>query len=139
MSARFSVFTDGFHTWWPREHHVNESGLDTVVLEAGVGGRWFERGVDGTECDWGRVLLRDLPRHVAMTWQLDPDWNVGVPEAMASRVDVRFESLGDSRTRVELVHDGFANHGAGWERIRDGVGAAGGWAGILASFGSMVT
>lgn len=139
IARAFAVFTEGCDTWWPRGHHLSPSGLDAVVLEEGEGGRWFERGVDGSECDWGRVLVWEPPHRLVLSWQLDPDWNAGVPDERASRVDVRFAALDEGRTRVDLVHEGLANHGDGWERIRDGVAGQEGWSGILANFGRVVT
>jgi hypothetical protein len=40
---------------------------------------------------------------------------------------VRFVAEGPDRTRVELEHRNLERHGDGWERMRDGVGAADGW------------
>jgi uncharacterized protein YndB with AHSA1/START domain len=139
IERAFRVFTERFDSWWPRTHSLSASGLDTVTLESAEGGRWFERGLDGTECDWGRVLVWDPPTHLALSWQLDREWNAGVPDEMASRIDVTFAALDDARTRVEFVHGGIAAHGPGWETIRDNVGAAGGWPEILASFVRVVT
>lgn len=47
----FKVFTTG--RWWPKEHTIlaSRSPQKDVVIEPRVGGRWFERGEDGSECD----------------------------------------------------------------------------------------
>ena len=50
----FSTFTAGINRWWPREHHIGQAELDEAIIEAREGGRWYERDVDGSECDWGR-------------------------------------------------------------------------------------
>jgi hypothetical protein len=51
----FQVFTEEINTWWPlASKHIGKSDPKTVVLEPFVGGRWLERGVDGSECNWAR-------------------------------------------------------------------------------------
>ena len=52
-------------TWWPPDYHVNPNGYEAAFIEPRVGGRWFERAPDGSECDWGRVLAWDPPRRLA--------------------------------------------------------------------------
>ena len=55
--------------------------------------------------------------------------------ARASEVEVRFVPEGEDRTRVVLEHRGLDRHGAGWERVRDGVDTDQGWPLYLARFG----
>jgi hypothetical protein len=57
IERAFTVFTGGMDGWWPRgTHHIGESELKETVLEGKENGRWYEIGVDGSECEWGRVL-----------------------------------------------------------------------------------
>jgi uncharacterized protein YndB with AHSA1/START domain len=51
----FQVFTEELGTWWPKQYSIGEADMADFVLERRVGGRWFEVGVDGKECDTGRV------------------------------------------------------------------------------------
>ena len=69
----FTLFTEGFNTWWIG-HHIGEADLAEVVIEPRVDGRWFERGVDGTECDWGKVLVYEPPGRLVLTWQLNSEF-----------------------------------------------------------------
>ena len=104
------------------------------MLEQHLDGRWFERGVDGSECEWGRVLAWDPPNHIAMSWHLNGTWSYDPDPAKASRVDVRFVSENEHVTRVELAHSGLDKHGSGWEQLRTGISGPGGWTGLLERF-----
>src|SRR5690606_13286451 len=92
-----------------------------------VGGHVYDRGVDGSECRWARVLAYEPPDRVVISWDINPRWQVETDPAKTSEVEIRFiaESLG--QTRVELEHRNLERHGAGWESVRDGVGGEGGW------------
>ena len=48
----FELFTGHFGAWWPRQYHIGATEVADVILEPHEGGRWFERGVDGSACDW---------------------------------------------------------------------------------------
>jgi len=129
ISRAFEVFTARFDLWWPRGHHIGKSEPFTAILEPREGGRWYERGTDGSECDWGRVLVYSPPIRVSLSWHLNPDFAYDPDPARASRIDVTFHDEG-GRTRVELVHSQLDRHGSDWKRLREGV--EGGWGGILA-------
>jgi uncharacterized protein YndB with AHSA1/START domain len=127
----FQVFTAGFDSWWPRGHHIGKADMLAAVMEPKPGGRWFEKGVDGSECDWGRVLVWEPPSRVMLTWQLNGRWE---PEPSAfSEVDVRFIAEGPSRTRVELEHRGIERHTYA-EDLKTGVDSPEGWSGLLQMF-----
>src|SRR4029450_4631445 len=71
----FQVFTEEMSTWWPlASKHIGKVDGKTVVMEPFVGGRWFEQGVDGSECDWGRVRIWDPPRRLVLSWEISSDW-----------------------------------------------------------------
>jgi uncharacterized protein YndB with AHSA1/START domain len=134
IDRAFTVFTEGFDTWWPRGHHIGTAELAEAILEPRVDGRWFERGVDGSECEWGRVLAWDPPDHVAMSWHLNGAWSYDPDPAKASRVEVRFVAENDHVTRVEIEHSGLDNHGSDWLEVRAGISSPGGWPGLLERF-----
>src|SRR5687768_3629261 len=132
----FEVFTARFDSWWPREHKIGKAALEKAVLEPRAGGRYYERCVDGSECDWGTVLEFSPPNRVVLAWHLDPSWSYDPNPERASRVEVTFADAGDGTTRVELVHSHIERHGTGWQKIRDSVNAADGWSEILGRFGA---
>jgi uncharacterized protein YndB with AHSA1/START domain len=127
----FEAFTTGLAGWWPPEYTWARDVLETIAIEPRQGGRCFERGPHGFECDWGRVLAWDPPRRLLFTWQIGPD---RVPEPnpeKASEVEVRFVENGDASTRVELEHRAFARHGDDGEGYRDALASPQGWPYIL--------
>jgi uncharacterized protein YndB with AHSA1/START domain len=129
----FTVFTEKFFTWWPKSHHIGEADLADAIIEPKVGGRWYERGADGTECDWGYVLAYEPSERIVLSWHLQGDWSFHPDPAKASEVEVQFIKETDSRTRVELTHRHIERHD-GHEQVRDGVDSPNGWAGILAGY-----
>ncbi|MGZ5268038.1 MAG: SRPBCC family protein [Caldimonas sp.] len=130
QATAFEVFTARIGTWWPMPtHHIGSADCAAVVIEPRVGGRWYERGVDGSECDWGRVLVWEAPSRVALAWQLNARW--AFDPALHTEVEVRFIALDGETTRVELEHRGLEAFGPAAESMRDTLGAANGWNGML--------
>lgn len=131
----FQVFFDDMASWWNPEHHILEGELAEMVVEPRVGGHIYDRGVDGSECRWATVLAYEPPRRVAFSWNITTDWKLETDPERTSEVEVRFEPIGDGRTRVELEHRNLDRHGSGWEGMRDAVGSPDGWQGGLERFG----
>ncbi len=127
IQRAFDVFTTGIGTWWPREHHILQAELAEMVFEPRVGGSIYDRGVDGTESRWARVLAYDPPRRVVFSWDISLQWQLETDPAKTSEVEVRFHADGPDRTRVELEHRRLDRHGDGWEAMRDAVGSPDGW------------
>ncbi len=70
----FRVFTEKLGAWWPvATHHIGKVPARTVMIEPREGGRWYEQGEDGSECNWGRVLVWDPPRRLVLAWQITSD------------------------------------------------------------------
>jgi uncharacterized protein YndB with AHSA1/START domain len=134
----FEVFTAGFGSWWPKAYSLGASDMADFVLEPKVGGRWYEVGVDGTECDTGRVLAYEPPERVVFSWQLNEQWQYDPDPSHASEVEVRFIAEGPSRTRIDLEHRGFERHGAGADGVRAGIDAPTGWTYVLDLFAQHV-
>jgi uncharacterized protein YndB with AHSA1/START domain len=134
----FEVFTAQFGSWWPKDYQIGEAAMADFILEPKVGGRWYELGVDGKQCDTGRVTAYEPPERVVLAWQLDERWHYDADPAHASEVEVRFIAEGPSRTRVELEHRGFERHGAGADGVRGGIDAPTGWTYVLDLFAKHV-
>jgi uncharacterized protein YndB with AHSA1/START domain len=133
VEEAFRVFTASFDTWWPREFHIGRPAMAEAVLEPRVGGRWYERGVDGSECDWGRVLAWEPPHRLVVTWQINGDWQYDPDPERASEVEVRFTPDGLERTLVELEHR-LIHRLAGGQALHDGIAQGGGWKMLLDRF-----
>ena len=123
----FSVFTERFGDFKPPEHNLLGAPIAQTVFEPRVGGHIYDRGEDGTECRWARVLAYEPPDRVVFTWDIGPQWQIETEADNTSEVEVRFIAEGPQRTRVELEHRNIERHGPGWEAVRDGVAADGGW------------
>lgn len=133
VAHAFDVFTRRFDLWWPRGHHIGKVEMRECVLEERAGGRWFERGIDGSECDWGSVLAFTRPSHVALAWHLDGTWSYDPDPTRASRVDVTFSETHDGKTRVVLEHSQLDRH-VKWEQLKTGICGREGWSGLLEMF-----
>ncbi len=139
IERAFQVFTEDIGSWWPPDHHILEAELDEMVFEPRVGGNVYDRGTDGSECRWARVLAYDPPHRFVISWDISLDWKVETDPAKTSEIEVRFTSEGPDRTHVELEHRNLDRHGEGWERMRDAVGSEGGWPRGLQAFAERLT
>jgi len=134
VERAFSVFTEGIGSWWNPDHHILEGELAEMVFEPRVGGHVYDRGVDGSECRWARVLAYEPPNRVVISWDINTQWQLEADPGRTSEVEVRFVPEGADRTRVELEHRNLDRHGGGWEQMRDAVGSPDGWPAGLRGF-----
>ena len=109
-----------------------------TLLEPHVGGRIVDRGEDGSECAWARILAYDPPARLVFSWDIGPTWQLEQDVDSSSEVEVRFIPDGPDRTRVELEHRHLDRHGVGWESLRDGIADEQGWPLYLARFADLV-
>jgi len=128
IDRAFAVFTEDIGSWWPPEHHILESELAEMVFEPRTGGHVYDRGTDGSECRWARVLAYEPPDRVVFSWDISLQWQLEKDPAKTSEVEVRFSVETPERTRVVLEHCNIHRHGDGWEQMRDAVGSPEGWA-----------
>jgi uncharacterized protein YndB with AHSA1/START domain len=127
IERAFEVFTDDIGSWWDPSHHVLQGELAAMVFEPRVGGHVYDRGADGSECRWARVLAYEPPHRVVFSWDVTTQWQLETDPDKTSEVEVRFIAEGPHRTRVELDHRNLERHGEGWEGVRDAVASPGGW------------
>jgi uncharacterized protein YndB with AHSA1/START domain len=128
----FTLFTEGFNSWWIG-HHIGKADLAEAVIEPRVDGRWYERGVDGTECDWGKVLEFEPPGRIVLTWQLNAEFEYDPDLDHASEIEVLFTEE-NGQTKVDFQHRHIERLGAGAEDLAKSVGAEDGWPKILELF-----
>jgi uncharacterized protein YndB with AHSA1/START domain len=127
IDKAFAVFTDRFGDFKPPEHNLLRVPIAETVFEPRVGGHIVDRGTDGSECRWARILAYDPPHRVVFSWDIGPTWQVEPDPERASEVEVTFTAETPDRTRVELEHRHLDRHGPGWESVRDGIGYDQGW------------
>ena len=127
IDEAFKVFTEDFGRFKPPEHNLLGVDIAETVFEPRAGGSLFDRGVDGSECRWGRILAYEPPHRVLVSWDISPSWQIETDPDKTSEFEVRFTADGPDRTRVELEHRNLERHGDGWESVRDGVDGEQGW------------
>jgi uncharacterized protein YndB with AHSA1/START domain len=127
IERAFRVFVEQFDGVKPREHNMLGVDIAETVFEPREGGHIYDRGVDGSECRWARVLAYEPPDRLVFTWDISPHWQREADPEKASEVEVRFVAETPERTRVELEHRNLDRHGDGWQGLRDGVESPGGW------------
>jgi uncharacterized protein YndB with AHSA1/START domain len=135
----FDVFTRDFGGFKPPEHNLLSSPIAETIVETHVGGHIIDRGTDGSECRWARVLAHDPPERFVFSWDISPSWRVETDPARTSEVEVTFTALAPDRTRVTIEHRHLDRHGEGWTAVRDGVGHDEGWPLYLTRYAALVS
>ena len=135
--AALDLFTSRLGEWWPAEYTWSQDALEHIEIEPLVGGRAFERGPAGFECDWGRVLAIEPSALLAFSWQIAPDRTPQPDAGKASEVSVRFAAEGERATRIELEHTHFERHGEGGAGYRDALASPQGWPFMLSRLAAL--
>jgi uncharacterized protein YndB with AHSA1/START domain len=132
-AVAWRVFTEKMATWWPlATYKIGKANAVDAVIEPRVGGRWYERGDDGSTCDWGRVLSWEPPMRLRFSWEISADWQHD--PTLKTEVEVRFIAEGQHATRVELEHRHLNRYGARRDEMRGIFDSESGWSALLASF-----
>jgi uncharacterized protein YndB with AHSA1/START domain len=133
----FEVFVQQIGQWWPLStHRIGAQAPETAVIEPRVGGRWFERASDGTECNWGSVKVWVPPERLVLAWSITADWKYDA--ALDTEVEVRFIGEGSDRTRVELEHRRLERYGDKAFMMKGIFDSDGGWSGLLGRYAQQV-
>ena len=138
IERAFEVFTRAFGSFKPREHNMLAVPIAETVFEPRVGGNIYDRGIDGSECRWARVLAYEPPNRVLLSWDISPRWQIETDPDKTSEWEVRFIAEAPNRTRVELEHRHLERHGEGWESVRGGVEGDQGWLLYLRRFVELI-
>jgi uncharacterized protein YndB with AHSA1/START domain len=127
VERAFALFVDKFDAIKPREHNLLAAPIAETVFEPRVGGHIYDVGIDGSRCEWARVLAYEPPSRVVFSWDVGPTWQLESDPTKTSEVEVRFIAESSDSTRVELEHRHLDRHGTGWRSVADGVGGDAGW------------
>ena len=138
LQRAFEVFVTRFDGIKPREHNMLAVDIAETVFEPRAGGHIYDRGVDGSECRWARVLAFEPPGRLVFSWDISPQWQLETDLEKSSEVEVRFVAETPERTRVELEHRNLDRHGDGWEGMRAGVAAPEAWPLYLQRFADLL-
>jgi len=132
-AVAWRVFTEKMTRWWPLDHYkIGKAKAVEAIIEPHVGGRWYERGEDGSTCDWGRVLVWEPGSRLVLTWDINADWQHD--PNLKTEVEVRFIADGKERTRIELEHRRLDRFGERRDQMRRVFDQEGDWGKLLAMF-----
>jgi uncharacterized protein YndB with AHSA1/START domain len=127
------VFTEKMGTWWPlAQYKIGKTKAVDAVIEPRVGGRWYERGEDGSACEWGTVLAWEPPSRLVLSWDISADWQYDA--TLKTEIEVRFIAVGQDGTRVELEHRHLDRYGARRDEMRRIFDTEGDWGRVLEMF-----
>lgn len=129
-SKAFAIFTGQIGRWWPKGHGIGAQPLVEMVLEPGVGGRWFERDADGNETQWGRVLAWEPPARLILAWQLNREKRFD--PNLITEVELTFTPAREGGTDVAFEHRNLERFGQDSAQWLAAIG--GGWSQKLSEF-----
>jgi uncharacterized protein YndB with AHSA1/START domain len=139
VERAFAVFVEDIDKFKPREHNMLPVDIAETVFEPRAGGHVYDRGIDGSECRWARVVAYEPPDHLLISWDIGPTWQIETDPDKTSEVEIRFIAEDQQRTRVVLEHRNLDRHLDGWEAVRAGVDSEGGWPLYLHRYADLFT
>lgn len=123
VARAFDVFVRGMPRWWPlHQRSVSMLRLKkpsrALHVDARVGGEIREIDDGGGEHLWGTFTALEAPRLVRM------DFHMGLPKETASVVEVTFDDVDGTSTRVTLTQSNWEAFGDLAEAMRGGYGSS---------------
>jgi uncharacterized protein YndB with AHSA1/START domain len=106
----FRVYTERQLEWQPPAH-LSVTDAVAITMEPKAGGRYYERGADGTEVVQGTVTEWAPPSRVAVTWRIGPGWRLAPDDENASVIVVEFSPAGPDSTEVAFTYTQLERHG----------------------------
>jgi uncharacterized protein YndB with AHSA1/START domain len=106
----FRIYTECPAEWLPAEHTFTQSP-QSITMEPRAGGRFYERGADGTEITRGTIVEWAPPRRLAVTWRIGPGWRPVFDDEHASVILVEFTPAGPDATEVTATYTHLDRHG----------------------------
>jgi uncharacterized protein YndB with AHSA1/START domain len=135
QAVAWRVFTEKMGAWWPlATYKIGKANAVDAVIEPHAGGRWYERGDDGSTCQWGSVLSWEPHSRLVLSWDITADWQYD--PSLKTEIEVRFIADGKDRTRVELEHRRLDRYGARRDEMRTIFDSTGDWGRFLELFAS---
>lgn len=118
----FRTWVDDIDAWWPKSHSRSKDPATRIVIEARPGGRFYEQAPDGSQTEFGSILIYDPPGRLVYHWFLGTDAN------HPTVVEITFVSVPDG-TRVEVEHRAGEAGTEAWETRKGGYADA--WNDVL--------
>jgi uncharacterized protein YndB with AHSA1/START domain len=138
QAIAWRVFTQNMGKWWPlATYKIGKARAVDAIIEPRQGGRWYERGDDGSICDWGRVITWEPHSRLVLTWDIDANWHYD--SKLNTELEIRFIPEHANRTRVELEHRRLDRYGARRDEMRTIFDKTGDWGKLLAAFAALAT
>lgn len=130
QAKAFGVFVNEMSSWWPLDRFsVSAMGgvpAKSIRIEAKQGGNIVEIGPDDTEHLWGTIRSYDPNDFISMDFHVPHPSERGESKSL---VEVRFTTLGNEQTQVELTQSNWEAFGEMAEMVIGGYGKA--WAVIF--------
>ena len=120
----FALFTDQTKDWWKKETPFVTEPNRNFSLAKAAEGRWFERGEDGREMTWGKVLAYRPPGRLLLGMQLNAQFSHD-PDVL-TEIEITFDDAPGGGCLVTLAHRNLERFGASAQPMIDAMRA--GWA-----------
>ena len=114
IERAFKVFTEDFGSFKPREHNLLAVPIAETVFEPRAGGNVYDRGVDGSECRWARVLAYEPPNRVLLSWDISPRWQIETDPDKTSEMG---STVHPRDAEPNQVGAGTPTPGTAWRRL----------------------